>query len=224
MSAESEQRVPDLSSCLAVGVGSILSVALMAYHPTTGGGSMAEVVQEITDEAVVNRTVHGTLIFLMGWVLFGLVDLARYLGWQHASVRAGMLAYAAGMLWLTGAALVSGGVVPGVAEAYVGEPEAELAGLHTIFRLTWEMNQALANAGTVAWGIAIVLLSIGLQKQGGLARPIAWFGMFVGGAAGLGIVSGHLSLHLHGMMAVVLGVALWSFAVAVWMFRLRRRE
>ena len=104
-----------------------------------------------------------------------------------------------------------------------GEPEAELAGLHTIFRLTWEMNQALANAGTVAWGIAIVLLSIGLQKQGGLARPIAWFGMFVGGAAGLGIVSGHLSLHLHGMMAVVLGVTLWCVGVATWMFRLRQR-
>jgi len=223
MSVESEKRAPDLSSCLAVGVGSVLSVAFMAYHPTSGGGSMAEVVQEMTDEAAFNRTVHGTLVFLMVWVLFGLVDLARYLGWQHASVRAGMVAYAAGMLWLTGAALVSGLAVPGVAEAFVGEPESELGGLTFLFRLTWEMNQALANAGTVGWGIAIILLSVGLHKQGGSARPIAWLGMFVGGAAGLGIVSGHLSLHLHGMMAVVLGVALWCIAVALWMFRLRQQ-
>ena len=84
-------------------------------------------------------------------------------------------------------------------------------------------NQTLANAGTVGWGIALVLLSFGLQKQGGSARPIAWFGMLVGGVAGLGIVSGHLSLHLHGMMAVVLGVTLWCVGVAVWMFRLRQR-
>ena len=51
MSVESRTRIPDLSSCLAVSVGSILSVAFMAYHPTTSGGSLAEMVREITDEA-----------------------------------------------------------------------------------------------------------------------------------------------------------------------------
>jgi len=83
------------------------------------------------------------------------------------------------------------------------------------------LNQALASAGTVAWGLALFLLSLPLRRRGGLARATGWFGLLVGAAAGLGIVSGQLSLHVHGMLLVVVGTTLWCVGVAVWMFRLR---
>jgi len=221
MVVDSSKRV-SVPACLAIGGGSLLSVALMAHHPTTHGEGIAATVAEIVDEAHVNAVVHGGLIVLMGLMLAGFVDFARLLGWEHLRVRVGMVAYAAGMLWLTGAALVSGFVTTGIARAYAVEPESELEGLRTIFHLTWETNQALARAGTVGWALAVFLWSLVLRgRTGAGARTLAGFGLLLGAAPVLGVVSGHLQLHLHGMLAVVLGLSLWSTGAAAWMFRQR---
>jgi hypothetical protein len=209
----------DQTSGLVLGAGALLSIFLMAHHPTAGSTGLVAAVGEIARKAALSRFVHGGLIACMGLVLLGLVGLSDALGWRLARVRLAMMAYASGFLALAGAALVNGFIVEGLAERYLGAPDGEMEGVRDLLRLCFETNQTLARAGVMGFSAGILCWSLVLLQRAGWAKGIGALGLAAGVLPAAGLLTGHLRLHLHGMTAVVLAQAVWYVAVAAWLLR-----
>ena len=56
---------PDLYTALSIGIGSVLTVACMAYHPTAGSHEMEALVAEMSAKVQVSAVVHGALIAII---------------------------------------------------------------------------------------------------------------------------------------------------------------
>jgi len=220
----SNQPASQTIAAVTIGLGAVASILLMARHPTTGARDPADVVGEIVAESATTRFVHGALIVVMWAVFLGLVELAGRLGWRRARVRGGAIVYGAGVAAMTGAALVSGFVVPDLAGRYAGSPAPELEGIAPLLRLCFASNQALAAAGVTAMSAGIVLWSTAMLSLASRARPVGLLGLIVGALPVLGLLTGRLRLHLHGMGAVIVAQALWSVAVSAWMLLDDRRS
>jgi hypothetical protein len=199
-------------------VASVLSVVLMAFHPSLHHGTTAEAIAEIAEKGRVNAIVHGGLIALAGLLLACFWSFAERLDLRHPAVRIGAVAYACGTATLAGAAVVNGFVVSGLGAHYAGRPAADLEALCHLMNLCGVANQTLARIGVVATSTAIVAWSLILAGRGGSPRGVGVFGVLAGGATAVAIVCGLLPLNVHGMGAVVLLQSIWSVAVGVvWM-------
>lgn len=217
--AEESRRASDPTAALLVAGGTVLSLALMAHHPTTGAKDLAGAVDELAREAVLSGTVHGSLLVMMTLVFVGLLGLVARLGWRHHRSVAGTVFYSLGMVCMVGAALVNGFVVEGLASRYAGSPEAELEHLRPVLRLCFQANHTLAAAGTIAISLAILCWSSLLLGAGNAGRWIGLLGLVAGALPVLGLLSGHLHLDVHGMGAVLLAQGLWNLAVAARLLR-----
>lgn len=215
----SAERARDRFSPYFIGVGAVLSVAFMAHHPSVGSADITNAVAEMSREAAISAWAHGGLIVVIAVMLLGFIGLSDFLGFRFLRVRAATLVYGLGVILMMGAALVSGFIVTGLASAYVGEPDSVLQSLQPALRLCYQVNQTLAKAGTVALSAAILLWSWVLLGESRGARAVGVLGILVGAVPALMLFMGHLRLNVHGMGAVVLGEAVWSVAVAVWLFR-----
>ncbi|HXV60619.1 MAG TPA: hypothetical protein VEK15_07995 [Vicinamibacteria bacterium] len=219
----SEANETRRASALLIGIGSFLSVVLMAHHPSTGAGDTASLVEELSREAALTSGVHGGLIALMGCLLLGFTGFSEHLGLEKLRIRAALGAYGLGIAFMIVAAMVSGFIVPGLASRYASEAAAAsvLESVRPTLRLCFQANQSAAEAGTVAMSIAILLWSWALLVRSGPSRAIGAFGLAVGAVPPLALLVGRLELDVHGMGAVVLAQAVWSVAVAVWLYRRR---
>lgn len=218
---EATRRAPDLTSSLCIGLGQLLAVGFMAIHPSVHGSDLASAVDELAGMATRSAVVHGALIAIMLVVLHGFIGMSGYLGWHLGRVRAGVIAYAAGVVCMLGATLPSGFLIPRIAIRYADRPDADLEALRPVITLCHDLNQVLAQIGTVAWSAAILAWSCALLGRGRFARAFAVLGMLVSVVTVAGLLGGHLRLHVHGMGAVIAAHAVWSAGVAVWMLRLR---
>ncbi len=216
-------EAPERFSGWAILVGSSLSVFAMARHPSTDASGTAERLAEMAGEAELSALVHGSLIALMLLVLVGLLGLAAVLGWRLGRVRLGVTAYSVGVLCMVGAALVSGFIVPGLASSYADGSPAELEAVVPVFSFCFRANQALAKIGVVAMSTGIFCWSLVLLERRSWARGIGILGLVVGTLPVVGLLSGRLALHVHGMLAVVAAQAVWSVCVGMWLIQLSRR-
>lgn len=196
----------------------LLTVFAMAHHPTAGGESTAERLASMVRLGALASWVHGILIALVLAIFLGLLAFAARLGWSFP-VRAGAIVYGLGVVCMVGAALVSGFIVPGLAERYVDASRAAMEAAMPAFHLSHEANQALAKVGTVAMSAGIFLWSLVLVNRPGWLRALGLFGLLVGSFPVLGLLLGRLELDVHGMFLVVLGQALWQVAAGAWMLR-----
>ena len=201
---------------LVLGVGSVVSVLLMMRHPSVQAHGVAQAIAEIGEKATLNRIVHGGLIGVMILVFAGFLGLAELLGPQLMRVRAAVLFHGCGVVFMLGAALVSGFVVTDFASGVASMPADKLDDLAPIFVLCHTLNQVLAKAGTLALSVALCAWSCALFSRGGCARILAGLGLLVGILPILGLLSGHLRLDVHGMGLVVFAQALWTISVGVW--------
>jgi hypothetical protein len=224
---ENQGRSPGRSAGLTLIVGSVLSVAAMTHHPSTAASGTAERLSEMTHEATLAGIVHGVLIALMLLVLWGLLRLAGILGWSSSRVQIGAIAYGAGVICMVGAATVSGFVVPGLAEHFVEAAPEIMESSLPVFRLCFEINQALAQIGAIAMSVGIFLWSWVLAAGAGYrrwVRGLGGLGLVVGTLPVLGLLSGSLHLDVHGMLAVLLAQAGWTICIGAWMLRLAREQ
>ncbi|MFQ5527379.1 MAG: hypothetical protein ACE5GX_14085 [Thermoanaerobaculia bacterium] len=209
----------DFWSGLVLIVAPLLSVFAMAHHPTAHGETTADRLSSMIRQATLGSWVHGALIALMVAIFIALVTFAGRLGWTSGRVRAGVIAYFVGVICMVGAALVSGFLVPGLAERYVDSSPTEMEASLPVFHLAHEANQALAKAGAVGMSTGIFFWSLVLIARAGWLRAVGAFGLAAGLLPILGLIVGRLHLDVHGMLAVVVAQALWQIAVGVWLLR-----
>lgn len=205
---------------LALIAGPVLSVVAMTHHPTAGAAGTPERLAEMASEGTLSAIVHGALIALMLLVFWGLTRFAGILGWHSTAVQLAAIAYATGVVCMLGAATVSGFVAPSLAERYAQATPQEMEAAAPLFRFGFEVNQALAKIGATAQSVGILLWSWVLVLRAGApkwVRAVGALGLAVGAFPVLGLVSGSLTLDVHGMLAVVLAQAVWTIAIGVWL-------
>jgi hypothetical protein len=165
--------------------------------------------------------VHGVLIALLLTVFFALTEFAWQRGITRPAIRAGLIAYAAGVVAMMGAALVDGFVTPRVAIPGSGLHAADLSITAQLLNLCILFNQALARLGAVAMSVGITAWSVDLVRGAGAERALGVFGVAIGLGSASALILGALQLDVHGMMLVLLLQVIWTTGVGVLLLRTR---
>ena len=131
--------------------------------------------------------------------------------------RGGLIFYAAGVLGLVGAAIISGFVTAAAATRVHGSSELDLHVTAQLLGLCGLLNQALANFGSVAMAAGIFIWSADLLASVSetFARVVAGIGILAGTATIAAILSGAIHLDVHGMMLIALLLSVWSASEAL---------
>jgi hypothetical protein len=200
-------------------VASILEVLGMLHHPSVNTSDISHAVDQIARFANLSAVVHAVLIALMLLIAYGFVDFVVRRGFNRALIRAGAISYAAGVMFMTAAALVSGFMVSNVNSLVPHVTAVDLQIEFQLLMLCRVLNQACANFAVVAMSTGIVCWSLDLCGDSGLHRGVGVFGCLVGLLPALALVSGNVHLDVHGMTTVVVVQAAWNIAIAVLMMR-----
>jgi hypothetical protein len=204
-----------------LGIATLLEIAAMARHPSVHSSNAADAVHQIGELSALSGWVHGALLALMLIVAYGLSEFALRRGLRRPLIRAGAIAYAAGVLVMLGAAMVSGFIISDLVAYTPHATTTDLqinAQLLTLCRI---LNQTWAKFGAVAMSAGIGLWSVDLLREAGVARALGVLGLLASAVPAVAIVFGWMHLDVHGMTAVVLMQAVWCIAVGVAMIRSR---
>ena len=207
-----ELRARSYTAGIILVAGSALQVVAMAHHPSVATQDIAQAVAAIAALKTLSGVVHAILIALMLAVAYALSEFAERRGSGRPFIRMGALSYFAGVIFMSGAALVSGFITPGLATYAPHESASDLAMNAQLLTLCRLLNQSAANAGAVAMSLGILGFSLDVFKE---ARGIALLGLLVGALPALALPLGLAHLDVRGMSNVVLLQALWCVALGV---------
>ena len=209
-------------------VVTLLAVAFMAHHPTVGHApDLGHAIERVGALSHASAIVHGALIATMLVTAYCLSMFVALRGADRPLVRSGAIAYAAGVVLMIGAALVSGFVVTDVATLMPHDTATDQQVTRQLLILCGILNQACANGAAVALSAGILLWSIELlrPRHGGDRRMelvAGALGLVAGAVPVVALPAGAIHLDVHGMMLVVLLWSAWQLAVAGWMIRAGR--
>lgn len=195
-----EYRSEGRSAGMTLAGAALVSILAMAHHPSGPSG--------------LAQPVHGAMMLVVIATLAGFAWFAARRGLSRFAVLAGLVAYAAGAVANLLAAAINGFVAPALAG---GDISAD------IFRLCWELNQALAYGAVYAASIAFVLWGgdMLLTKK----QPQRLLGL-AGLAAGLvpaALLAGRaIEMDVAGAFIVYAMQA--AFAVSIGLYLMRSKE
>jgi hypothetical protein len=195
----------------------LLSLLAAAHHPEAAAHDLPTVLPMLVAQQGLIVGVHAMLIFLAAIQLLGLYGVARLLGLARPLSAAGLIFFAAGTAAMVAAAAVNGFAVPAFAADYRNIAPADMRGAAMLLRLCWQLNQAFASIGAVAWGIGLLFWSIALARRHGLVRLVGMAGAVASLAIAGGVGFGFIRLHVGGFIAVTALLAAWSIAIALLM-------
>ncbi len=165
----------------ALAAASLLSILVMAHHPTGQGHSN------------LNQLVHGAMMALVLVIFAGYARHAMLRGLGRFSILAALIVYGAGVVANLLAATINGFAAPAAFEAGVSRD---------VLRLYWELNQALAYGGVYATSIAFAIWGLDLLHQRGLRRLVGVLGL-IAGAVPLGLLaSGAVTMNVAGAFVI----------------------
>jgi hypothetical protein len=204
---------------IVLAVASVLEIAAMAHHPTVRSSATAQAVQEISTMAPLAALVHGALLAFMLVAAYGLSEFVLRRDVRRPLIRAGAIAYGAGVIVMLGAAMVSGFIVADLVRLTPHATTVDLQINVQLLVLCRVLNQTWANFGVIAMSLGIALWSVDLLRDLGLPRLVGVLGLLVSAAPALALMLGLVHLDVHGMAAVVLLQALWNIAIGLAMMR-----
>lgn len=195
-------------------VAALIEVVAMGHHPSVSTPDIVEALRQIEQSTVLAGVVHGLLMALMLVIVYGLSEFVMRRDFRRAAIRAGMIAYAAGLIVMLGAAMVSGFIVPGLVAHTPHASPADLATNVQLLTLCRVLNQSCANVATVAMSAGIFCWSIDLLfREAGWRRALGIAGILIGLVPALALILGALHLNVQGMSAVVMLQALWCCGI-----------
>lgn len=186
------------------------SLVLMLHHPTSLDGP---------DDGLLmgdwtNSGVHGGMIACLLMLRFGFSEWGRRLGRDHASVRAGAMAFDAGMTAFVAAALVNGFAVSGLLAA-----QADPAAVRLQIAAFGALNRALANFGMVLTAAAMALWAVRMLRRDALTRIAGAVGVAIALAAAGWVIVGQGAFGLYPATVATVLFGAWSILVASRMMR-----
>ena len=201
------------SGALLIG-GALTLLVVAASHPTGHDLSTAEDLQSMVR---LNAAVHGVAILGIALLIAGCEDLHRRLEGSAISMLACVLFAVAGAAALS-AAVTSGFIAPEILarQRAMGSTES----LDVLAWYSWRVNQGFARVHVGASAAAILLWSASLLRLRGASRGAGIFGLVTGAGILIALLSGRLTLNVHGFGAVMLAESVWL----TWMGVLLMKE
>lgn len=181
-------------------LGSAMMLATMALHPTG-----ADIARAPESQGLLNLVVHSLALAALPLLLYGAIALTRRLAVAGAAPELALVSFGLAMVATLLAGTASGFLAPPLIEQAASGQSVARALLH----YNGSMNQAFARIDMAASSAAIAIWSVEIVRTRALARGTGIFGLFVGGVVLAALFSGHLTLNVHGMGAVVLLQAAW---------------
>jgi hypothetical protein len=197
----------------------LLEILAMAHHPAVHTHDLSQAIGQLRMLAGVAALVHGILITLMWLGFFALSEFTVRRNPARMAIRFGFMAYAMGLAAMTGAAIVSGFITPGVALASAGVDGTDLKITGQLLNLCLLGNQALARLGVVAMSAGIAAWSLDLVRAPGLERVLGVLGIAIGVGCAGALIGGALQLDVHGMLGVIVAQGIWCIGVGVLLWR-----
>ncbi len=195
---------------IALIAGSIGGIVTMAIHPTAGGPLTAAQVDRL---GIVSGIAHGLAIVSVVVLFLGACGLARGIAATDRVSFAGIVVFGFACVAIFMAASVSGFIIPAIMKHMARDAGANMRTWQIVIDSIFQINQAFAEIYSVAASLAVILWSVSVLRNGGLARGIAVYGCIVSALIIAGVGIGHLRLNVHGMAVVWLGQAIW-FVIA----------
>jgi len=204
--------------CLLVAIP-LFSLIVLAHHPTVTASNLHGVGHELSSAALAAKVVHGTLIAMQCALLYAFSSWLITRNLQRAIPRATGIMLMLGVIGVIGAALVDGFVVSPVS-SYPHDGDPSLFVMGQLLRFAMTLNQVLILAGELALSAAFALLSIdlfGLNREG---RFLGALGLLLGIGSLVALLSGWLTLQLHGMQFLFAAQSMWMLCFGIFMLRL----
>lgn len=188
------------AGAVALITGTLVMMAVMGLHPEgihAGPGADAKLRLGVI--------VHALAIATAPVLTFGMYAVTRYLGATPAATFA-FVCYVFGALVVVLAASMSGLVAPRLMAAGVDRD---------LLRFGWYLNQAFATVHVAMFSAAILFYALAWRAKGVTAAAVQILGFIVGLGVLAWLVSGTLTLNVHGMGTVVLAQGFWII-LAAW--------
>jgi hypothetical protein len=196
----------------------LLSLLVLAHHPTIAAHDAHEAASQLGAIAAFAGIVHGTLIAMQCALLYALLTWLVSRDLLHALPRAAAVMLVLGAVGVIGAALIDGFMVARVATfPHDGDPDLHI--MDQLIRYSMSLNQVLIVAGEAAMSVGFACLSVDLLGLRGGARWVGAFGLVLGIASLIALLTGRLVLHLHGMQWLFAAQSVWMICLGVVMLR-----
>ncbi len=207
----------DRISGIAIIVGSLMAILIMALHPV--GGDLQRDIEYLTRIASAAFWVHVLALVAIAVQAFGFIGLFRVLNPDLALARAGFLFLVIAWISVFGAA-VAGGILPaGIIEWYPRLTPPEQSAMHVLWGYTIMVNQTLGTIWVVGTCLGVLSWSALMWRHGTPWKIASAVGLAAGSIGLLSIVTGLLRLTVTGAGLFVAGFGLWAIIVGAQMCR-----
>lgn len=200
----------------------LLEIPAMAHHPSVSAHDVGEAIVLISRISRLAADVHAFLMAMLLLVACGLWELAALRGLHRPLIRCAVLAYGVGVMFMLGAATVSGFLTGEVAEVLRRSTAGALTNEGLLLAFCRILNQSCAQIAVVAMSIGIGLWAIDLLRASGVVRLVGLLGVVGSLATIMGLLGGSLRLDVLGMSIVVLVQGVWNIAIALLLMRADR--
>ncbi|MEZ5957291.1 MAG: hypothetical protein R3C27_08800 [Hyphomonadaceae bacterium] len=208
----------DRGGAVALILGSIAYITLMAVHPTHAGG------EPLLGHLSLSALVHGTALAMAPVLAFGYVALAGRLGVNRAIPVLGLCFALLGIVFGMLAGTMSGLIIPEIMQAaharqHPGpmptDPEALRTQLQAAANYTVWLNRSFAQVHYAMFSVAMVLWSLAWTGRGVAGWAVRALGALIGIAILAWQISGASNLEAgHGALVVTLGQSFWTLMAA----------
>jgi hypothetical protein len=205
-------------SGLALILGSVGSIITMGLHPT---GHDLQVPGQLTPVMHMIVAVHALALICLPIMFLGAWGLSRQLTSPNRLSMMALVFYGFATVAVMNAAAVSGFMSPYIAKQMAEADPAMHDMWHAMMHYNGQLNQAFAMVFVVAASVAILLWSIAVVKQKNFSISAGIYGCILGPGTIVAVVSGHVTLGVHGFGMIVLGQAIWYVFVGVTLMRMR---
>jgi hypothetical protein len=206
----------DRMSGLALIVGSVGVLMTLGLHPSGRGIVDPATYEEVTRHLIEVHSI--ALLSLPLWFL-GAYGLSRKLAAAGHVAIVPLTFYGFGMAAMMTGVVFDGLVTPGLARQIVNATPNTSQGWRIAFNANQVVDMAFVHVFLVASSLAIVLWSVMIIRKGVLARGVGMFGLLVGLAAILALLSGYTDKHEHVFLLSILLQAAWLATIGVLLYR-----
>lgn len=195
---EPQDRIETRSAGIALLASAVLAVFVMLHHPT-GAHGHTPLVAGLS----LANLVHAAMLVLLGVQLWAFTVYSRWRG-LAGWVLPALIVYAIAFVGHLVAATVNGFVVPAVAA------RVDAAAVHDLFVMLWQLNQAFAQLGVYATGLAILFWSVDLLTAAGRrSLPAGAAGIALAILPALALLTGMVEMNVQGALLIYAAHMIW---------------